>query len=702
MNFAHSVVCASAWSASRLGLLCLGLLLLALAPVQAEELSSGDALLQEYFRAETARLTDASLTDIKTAQDWQAHQQTYRNQLQEMLGLSPWPKKEPLNPVISGRIEHDDIIVEKLSFQSRPGLYVTANLYRPKTVDAPLPAILYVCGHASARKNGISFGNKTGYQRHGIWFARNGYVCLTIDTIQLGEIQGLHHGTHNKNLWNWLSRGYTPAGVEAWNGIRALDYLQSRAEVDPERIGLTGRSGGGAYTWFIAALDERVKVAVPVAGITSLKNHVVDGCVAGHCDCMYPVNLYEWDFPQMAALVAPRPLLISNTDKDLIFPLDGVVDVYHKTRRIYHLLGAEKNVGLCIAEGGHKDIQQLRNDAFHWFNRFLKNEDPLISMVAEPQFEPAELRVFQTLPADERVTTAQDWFVPSRSLLAISQDAAQFSQHVEQARSQILSRGVPKAKSQQKTTPLNKGTWTNTDTGLRLQEFQVSVGHPYQLSLYLLDHGERQPEDPVKVEVLDQPQWELRMAQLQALFPQMAEGQAVSPAKTPLPKWTGTWAFVVPRGVGPTRWSGDEKALIHIRRRFYLLGTTRDRVQAEDILQSMAAVMRITQAPVSSMQVEARGEAANWVLLATFLTPYREHAACGQIRLTALPTDPPKRAQLLGIEQLLDWNDLLANAATKTEKLQLVAEHKQDAPIYQQAADAAAKSAIGQIEVSSK
>ena len=107
----------------------------------------------------------------------------------------------------------------------------------------------------------MSFGNKTGYQHHGEWFARNGYVCLIIDSLQLGEIPGLHHGTHHLGQWWWNARGYTPAGVEAWFGIRALDYLCSRPEVDAERIGLTGRSGGGSYSWTIAALDDRVKVA---------------------------------------------------------------------------------------------------------------------------------------------------------------------------------------------------------------------------------------------------------------------------------------------------------------------------------------------------------------------------------------------------------------------------------------------------------
>src|SRR5262249_27433598 len=148
-----------------------------------------------------------------------------------------------LNPVVTGTVDGGEFVVEKLQFQSRPGLYVTANFYRPKVFDKPLPTILYVCGHSNAKVDGVSYGNKVNYQHHPAWFARHGYCCLILDTLQLGEIEGFHHGTRRFGWWWWVSRGYTPAGVEAWNCIRALDFLESRPEVDKKRIGVTGRSG---------------------------------------------------------------------------------------------------------------------------------------------------------------------------------------------------------------------------------------------------------------------------------------------------------------------------------------------------------------------------------------------------------------------------------------------------------------------------
>ncbi len=221
--------------------------------------SPSDRMLAEYFRAETAKLRDQCLANIKTLDDWKTKREIYRKQLFEMLSLEPLPEKTDLKPVITGKVEHDEFTVEKIHYQSRPGLYVTGNLYIPKGLEKPAPTVFYVCGHGRIKKDGISYGNKARYQHHAAWFARHGYVCFIIDTLQLGEIEGIHHGTYRYKMWWWNSRGYTSAGVEAWNCIRALDYLQTRKEVDKDRIGVTGRSGGGAYSWWLATLDDRIK-----------------------------------------------------------------------------------------------------------------------------------------------------------------------------------------------------------------------------------------------------------------------------------------------------------------------------------------------------------------------------------------------------------------------------------------------------------
>ena len=237
-------------------------------------------MIQEYLRLETEIIETNFLGSIKSAGDWNQARPRFLQEYYDMLGLWPLPEKSPLQATITRTLDQGDYAVEMLHYQSRPGLYVTANVYRPAKIEVGkrLPAIVYVCGHSGRGRN----GNKTAFQSHGIWFARHGYVCLVVDTLQWSEIAGMHHGTYREGRWWWLSRGYTPAGVECWNGVRGIDYLVNRPDVDPERIGVTGISGGGAATFWIAAADERVKAAIPVSGMADLLSYVPNRVINGH------------------------------------------------------------------------------------------------------------------------------------------------------------------------------------------------------------------------------------------------------------------------------------------------------------------------------------------------------------------------------------------------------------------------------------
>ena len=155
-----------------------------------------DATLMDYFRGQTHAISERCLADVNSAEDWKRHAPEWHQQLAEMLSLSPMPARTELKAVVTKKFEHDTFSVENLHFQSLPGLYVTANLYVPKNLAKPAPTILYVCGHGPFITNGISYGTKLSYQHWGSWFARNGYVCLIIDTVESGEILGNHHGTH--------------------------------------------------------------------------------------------------------------------------------------------------------------------------------------------------------------------------------------------------------------------------------------------------------------------------------------------------------------------------------------------------------------------------------------------------------------------------------------------------------------------------
>ena len=659
----------------------------------APDTGFGDSLLRQYLRAETARLTENCLSDIATLEDWTSRREEYRRQLREMLGLDPLPERTPLEAVVTGTVDHPEFTVENLHLQSRPGLYVTGNLYLPKETDGPSPAVLYVCGHGRVKKDGISYGNKTNYQHHGAWLARHGYVCLTIDTIQLGEIEGLHHGTYREKMWWWHSRGYTPAGVEAWNCIRALDYLQSRPEVDGERLGVTGRSGGGAYSWWIAALDERIKVAIPVAGITSLQNHVVDDCIEGHCDCMFMVNSHRWDFPLLAALVAPRPLLISNTDKDRIFPLDGVYDVYVKTRRIYQLYGATDRLGLHITEGPHQDTQELRVHAFVWLDRFLKEQPRELAEPAVKLFEPEELKVFEELPEDERVTAVQEWFVSTAERPDVPRSADEWSalrdRWMAALRKNVLDESPPTPAPCEKIAEFHRD-------GLRIERYRLFTDGIYPLDLYTaIDADVRGAVEAVALEILDQPAYERLASAFAVGVPELVRGESTAEGRAEWEAIVGALkgsqrmrSWFAPRGIGPTEWTRDTNEQTHILRRFALLGKTADELQTYDAVQAVRAIRGLPAGSVNTAaaSVTLRGErtAAGWGLFAALLAPEVQ-----RLELVNLPATHDDAPIYLQVRRYFDIPEALALAAEQCPiRVELAADDVATADFAAAAADA--------------
>jgi dienelactone hydrolase len=615
--------------------------------------------IEVWFAAETAALADWCLASAGSLAGWEAGAAGRRRKLQEMLGLLPMPERTDLKAVTTGRIERDEFIVEKLHFQASPRLYVTANLYLPRGGKAPFPAILYVCGHSRAVAGGVSYGNKTGYHHHGIWFARNGYVCLVIDTLQMGEIQGSHRGTYSEGQWWWNSRGFTPAGVETWFGIRALDYLCSRPEVDAQRIGMTGRSGGGAYTWFVAALDDRVKVAAPVAGITDLRNHVVDGTIEGHCDCMFPVNTYRWDFAQLAAMIAPRPLLIGNSDKDRIFPLDGVMRLHRKVRGVYELYGKTNHLGLLITEGPHADTQDLQLPVFRWFNRFLRSEDPVIEMAATRQFQPSELRVFEQLPADQINTRIPESFVPKAD-----PGAALSPERIEELRTRVFG-GWPletAGRGFRQAEPLAQ----SQELGVVFKSYSFDT----QPGLSLLLHTFRSPKvsKPKRVilEVLDSRDIEKSLAGF--LWRGEMTRETCAPLRSKSESEKALLAFFAPRGAEPTDWLHRDKRAPQVRRRFMLLGQTLDGMRVWDIRRCVQAAQSIREIKGLPIEVIAASDMGVNAAYAALFEP-----GISKLRLRDLPASHQAGPDYLNIlrftdiPEVLQWLGERAAAGTRIE-----------------------------------
>ena len=682
------------------------------------------AALNAYFEQQVAAIEGQLEREIKTKEDWLSKKDEYRRQLREMLGIDPLPPRTDLKATKTGEFETEGVIVENLHYQSMPGLYVTANLYRPKAVDKPLPTILYVCGHAVKEKNGISYGNKAGYEHHGMWYAKHGFVCFVIDTVQLGEIQGEHHGTYSKDRLWWFSRGYTPAGVEAWAGMRALDYLETRPEVDKRRFGVTGRSGGGAYSWWIAALDVRISCAAPTAGITTLRNHIVDGCVEGHCDCMFMVNTCRWDYDKVAALVAPRPLCIVNTDKDNIFPIDGVFKIYQSTRRIYKLLDAEKNIGLQFAEGPHADTQPLNTGEFHWMTRFLQGAE-LMSILDSPavkSIEMEKLRVFPVntgaitatskpapdqlgWPADQLNTRIDESFVanaPDTGVPGIGLEWDDDRDVWMPALKEKVFGGWPEEMGNDTPTNIQKGesvdgisSTTCEASHVGQDRGQLVLIQPTTNLIVLHRAGLRASDlELIVLNVLDEQGWQEFASTYAHKFPKLfPEGTKAPPddkafeqEKKMFENFKWGMAYVCPRGIGPTNWdsqvvdpndkkavAAEAKARVQRLRRFYLLGQTLEGQQVWDVRCAIRALRSIEGLKDTKLWLQASRTQASNALMASLFEDKITRLDLHELPHSLMPVSDGKTSPVsaglpayLNMLKYLDMPQAVAMAAERT------------------------------------
>lgn len=365
------------------------------------------------------QVSSTSLSAPMPPDRWKATLSERRSMWLEMLGLNPLPDRTPLAATVTGILERGDYVVEKIHFQSIPGAYVIGNLYRPAKVVGRLPAVLYLCGHTKGKVSPT-------YQSHPRWFGQHGYVALVLDPIQLGESQGMHHGTYREERWDWPSRGYTPAGTEVWNAMRALDYLETRADVDPQRMGVTGLSGGGVISWCLGAADDRVKVVVPVCQSGSIEHVVVDRATDGHCDCAFWINYYRWCWPDVGALIAPRAFMIASGSEDVLWRPYAYRDVAHRIRHQYAALSAADHFELVEDLSPHGYTPKLRQAIFSWFNKHLKNDPRPVTDDVTDFVEPDEnLLVFGgKRPANDQMRRIDTLLVKSAELPEVSNEAA--------------------------------------------------------------------------------------------------------------------------------------------------------------------------------------------------------------------------------------------------------------------------------------
>jgi len=337
-------------------------------------------MMQEYFVSRMQDFEEAHirrLSALKNKAEATAYVKDVQQKIKSIFG--PWPEKTALNPKVTSVVDRETYKIENVIFESRPQFYVTANLYIPKGRKFPLPAVVGTCGHSS---NGKAAG---AYQSFAQGLARKGYVVLIFDPIGQGErLQYTDEHLHSKigvgvreHLYAGNQQflvGEQFSSWRAWDGIRALDYLLTRDDVDPHKIGVTGNSGGGTATTFLCGVEQRWAMAAPSCFVTSFRRNLENELPADTEQCPRRTLALGIDHLDYLAAMAPKPVIILSKEKDF-FDVRGSEQTYHRLKHLYKLLGAEENLQLFTGPTYHGYSQENREAMYGFFNRTVGNNE---------------------------------------------------------------------------------------------------------------------------------------------------------------------------------------------------------------------------------------------------------------------------------------------------------------------------------------
>ncbi len=332
-----------------------------------------------------------ALPTFESLAGWQRRAAMLRQRILVSAGLWPMPERIPINAQIFGRIERGDYTVEKVYFESFPGFLVTGNLYRPLGRSGPFPAVLAPHGHW--QRGRLQHDERTSAPARCISFARQGYVAFSYDMVGYVDSTQIPHrfGGPIEALW-----GIGPLGLQLWNSLRTVDFLVSLSDVDPERLGCTGESGGGTQSFLLTAIDDRIKVVSPVNMVSA---HMQGGCA---CENAPGLRLDATNV-ELAALAAPRPMLLVSCTGDWTRNTPSVE--FPAIRAIYQLFGAEDRLSWVQIEAGHNFNRASREAVYAFFGRWLGNV---------PALEARERPL--TVESDENLRVFPDGEQPSGAL----------------------------------------------------------------------------------------------------------------------------------------------------------------------------------------------------------------------------------------------------------------------------------------------
>lgn len=328
----------------------------------------GAAAANAWLKAQVVKA--AKRTPPATQGAFESERIRRKNELMRSLGLDPLPERTPLNARLTGVIRRKGYKIEKFVFESRPRFFVTAHVYVPDSEEGPqtkYPVIMNVNGHWAHKKNEDRIQLRCAFQ------ALQGYIAIAIDSPGWSFegnslIERRAEGDHND--WTLFQGGLNATSVYVWDAIRALDYIETRPDVDMKHIGITGASGGGLATLYAFAADDRYTCAVPVVYMSSMELAPDNGCLCNHV----PGTCQIGDRSDVLAIQAPKPVFIMGARNDGEFPPDAMTLTQRKAAKEWALFGKADDVQVRIFDGPHDYNQLMREQSLGFFNRFLKGE----------------------------------------------------------------------------------------------------------------------------------------------------------------------------------------------------------------------------------------------------------------------------------------------------------------------------------------
>lgn len=320
----------------------------------------------------------AKIATIHTLPQWQQRQKWIRNTLMDMVG--PFPAKTPLHAKVTRTLNKDDYHVEDIIYESQPGYYVTSSLFIPNSLKKgdKAPAIIYCSGHT------YSGYSSPLYQHMILNFVKKGFIVFAFDPIGQGERLQYYNSQTGKSRFKWPSYEHSYPGAQAfitgsslakyfiWDGIRAVDYLLSRKEVDSDRIGIAGRSGGGTQSAYIAAFDKRIKAAAPGNYITDFKR-LFQAMGPQDAEQNFTYGIARGiDMADLLLVRAPKPSLMVTTSVDM-FPIQGSMETAKEVSKIYKAYGKESNFKMVTDDAAHASTKKNREATYAFFEKYLDN-----------------------------------------------------------------------------------------------------------------------------------------------------------------------------------------------------------------------------------------------------------------------------------------------------------------------------------------